>query len=750
MPKLQAVTHYLIERELGRGAMGVVYLGHDTKLGRAVAVKTLPADVSSDPRRRDRFEQEARTLAAINHPNIASIYGLEHADGQTYIVLEFVEGPTLTEKLIREPLSVEETIAVARQVAGGLDAAHQRGIIHRDLKPDNIKLRPDGVVKVLDFGIALAGEVRRVISADAPTVVVNPGTKPTTSGMIVGTPGYMSPEQTRGRVVTQHTDLWSLGCVMYECLTGRPAFAGESLADALAATLHADPDWSLLPPRTPARLLDLLRRCLKKDIAERPDTMAWACEALERAANDMRGGGGGQRAVVASSSGEEWPATPGNLPADEPAPIGRDREVAACAAALAQARLVTITGAPGTGRSRVARATASAARANYSHGAWVVALPVEPSADVPVMCLGFVLGASGGAGAGVGSGIGAVVSRIGARRALLVLTHCEHATTACAGLVHEILGACPNVRIIATARAPLGIEGEGVRTIPALATPDPDQVARGSGESLDAARVYLERLRVADPGVGAITPELTRTAASLCRLAGGWPLALHLLAGLSPAVPPGEVGERLEQRARMLGLGGLNEMTPDGVHRLLARWLVDTLPPGELAVLLAASVFAGPSTARALAAVGGAKDSFPDASSDDPTGGPATVRETKAGSIAQRLAQRGLLESTRLDTGAGATGAYTMPDAVRAVAADWLKENPAAQVAVQAGHRAYHLACAEQAQGRLRGPGGVAWMRRCEAMYPELVRAARLAPAGDASAERLGFLIAAFREARGL
>ncbi|MDX2132244.1 MAG: protein kinase [Planctomycetota bacterium] len=747
MPKLQAVTHYLIERELGRGAMGVVYLGHDTKLGRAVAVKTLPSDVSQDPRRRERFEQEARTLAAINHPNIASIYGLEHQEGQTYIVLEYVEGPTLTEKVSREPMSVEETLSVCRQVASGLDAAHQRGIVHRDLKPDNIKLRPDGVVKVLDFGIAMAGDVRRVVHTDAPTVMLSPGTKPTTSGMIVGTPGYMSPEQTRGRVVTHHTDLWALGCVIFECLTGRAAFAGESLADALAATLHAEPDWAALPARTPARVLDLVRRCLKKDVSDRPETMAWACEALEKAIHDLRGASGGGRVVVANApTGEDWPASDGNLPA-EPAPIGREREVAEAVRLAGLSRLVTLVGPGGSGRARVARAAAAAARSGVTHGAWLAPVPPEPGNDVPALSVGFAIGARGAAGAG----LDAVLSRLGARRAIIVLTTCENAPTACAGLVHELLGACPNVRVIATARTALGLAGEGVVTIPGLACPDPEDVARGASDRLDAARVFLERLRAADPGLGALTPEITRTAALLCQRVGGWPGVLHLLAGVAASVPLSDLGERLEQRARLLGVSGLRELPPDGVQGLLARWLLDMLAPGELAVLLAASSFAGPFSARGLAAVGGARESFPDPAADDPDGAPPTVRETRAASVATKLALRGLFDLWTLDAGGGpGETAYLIPEAVRRAASGWLKENPAAQLAVATGHRAYHLACAEHAAQRWRGPGGVLWMRRAERMYPELVRAARTAPPGDASGERLSLLIASFREARGL
>ncbi len=301
MSRLEQVAHYRIERELGRGAMGVVYLARDSRLQRPVAIKALPVELGQDQVRRDRFEREARTLAAINHPNIAAIYGLEEDDGHLYLILEYVEGPTLRERLrgsggVSSSLPLDTALEICRQIAAGLDAAHQQGIIHRDLKPDNVKIRPDGVAKVLDFGIARGGPfdpaaAKRgtgIINHDTPTVVGAPAeTSSTIRGTILGTPGYMSPEQARGEPVSRATDIWSLGCVLFECLTGKIAFPGDTLADALAATLTSEPDWSLLPPNTPDRILVLIRKCLEKDHSRRGSDLSEARQEIERACFEL-------------------------------------------------------------------------------------------------------------------------------------------------------------------------------------------------------------------------------------------------------------------------------------------------------------------------------------------------------------------------------------------------------------------------------------------------------------------------------
>jgi hypothetical protein len=254
---------YQVQERIGAGGMGEVYRARDTRLGRDVAIKILPAAFTADPERLARFEREARVLASFNHPNIATIHGVEESDGVHALVLELVDGETLAERIGRGRLRVADARAVATQIVAALDAAHERGIVHRDLKPVNVKITSAGTVKVLDFGLAKA--VTAGGDAHGPTVTID-GTR---EGLIVGTVAYMSPEQARGQPVDKRTDIWAFGCVLYEMLTGRAAFAGETVSDTIAAVLDRDPDWAALPTTTPASIRSLLRRVLERDLKRR-------------------------------------------------------------------------------------------------------------------------------------------------------------------------------------------------------------------------------------------------------------------------------------------------------------------------------------------------------------------------------------------------------------------------------------------------------------------------------------------------
>jgi eukaryotic-like serine/threonine-protein kinase len=273
---------YPIEREIGRGGMGVVYLGRDTKLNRPVAIKVLPDLFARDPERLARFEREARLLASLNHPNIAGIYGLEEADGVRFLVLEYVAGETLADRLARGPLPVDETLEVCRQVAAAVESAHENGVIHRDLKPANVKLTPGGEVKVLDFGLAKGGLTSDSSSGLDLTSSPTRAYSGTVAGVILGTAAYMSPEQARGKAVDRRTDIWSFGCVLYECLTGNQAFPGETVSDMIAKILQGSPQWDELPADTPPAVRLLLERCLEKDAKKRLRDIGEARLELER------------------------------------------------------------------------------------------------------------------------------------------------------------------------------------------------------------------------------------------------------------------------------------------------------------------------------------------------------------------------------------------------------------------------------------------------------------------------------------
>ena len=256
---------YEVVAKLGEGGMGEVYRARDTRLDRHVAIKILREPFATDPDGIARFEREARLLATLNHARIAQVYGLEDSGTKRALVMELVEGPTLADRIAAGALPLDEALSIARQIAEALEAAHEHGIVHRDLKPANIKLRSDGAVKVLDFGLAkLADPAHGPVEA---TALTSPGM--TQAGLVVGTPAYMSPEQARGQKVDSRSDLWSFGCVCYEMLTGRRAFDGETTSDAISAVLVRDPDWSALPGGTPASVHRLLRRCLTRDVTRR-------------------------------------------------------------------------------------------------------------------------------------------------------------------------------------------------------------------------------------------------------------------------------------------------------------------------------------------------------------------------------------------------------------------------------------------------------------------------------------------------
>jgi serine/threonine protein kinase len=280
------LAHYDITAHLGSGGMGDVYQATDSKLGRSVALKFLPEAFARDHDRTARFKQEARTLAALNHPNIATIHGLEETDGRMFLVMELVPGHTLAQRIAGVPLAVEEALCIARQIADALEAAHDKSIVHRDLKPANVKVAADGHVKVLDFGLAK-------LIADEPGAAGTPTSTPTITapqtraGAVLGTPAYMAPEQARGRAVDRRADLFAFGCVLYEMLAGRPAFDGDSTSDILSSVLQRDPDWSRLPPALPAGILRLLRLCLEKDAKKRRQSAGDVRVDLEQPAEPL-------------------------------------------------------------------------------------------------------------------------------------------------------------------------------------------------------------------------------------------------------------------------------------------------------------------------------------------------------------------------------------------------------------------------------------------------------------------------------
>ena len=262
-------TNFHIVEAIGHGGMGEVYRAHDSRLGRDVAIKILPRRFGLDADRLARFKREAQVLGSLNHPNIAAIHGVEEADDVRALVLELVEGPTLAERMAQGPMPIEETVSIARQIAEGLEAAHERGIVHRDLKPANVKLRPDGTVKVLDFGLAKVTQPEMLRSPEVAATPTITSPSMVARGVLLGSAAYVSPEQARGQEADKRSDIWAFGAVLYEMLSGRRAFQGDDVAETLASVLRQDIDWSALPASTPAPVRRLIVRCLDRNAGQR-------------------------------------------------------------------------------------------------------------------------------------------------------------------------------------------------------------------------------------------------------------------------------------------------------------------------------------------------------------------------------------------------------------------------------------------------------------------------------------------------
>jgi eukaryotic-like serine/threonine-protein kinase len=286
--------------------MGEVYRARDSKLNRDVALKILPEAFAVDPDRLARFKREAQVLASLNHPNIAAIYGSEESNADQALVLELVDGETLADRIAQGPIPVDEALPIARQIAEALEAAHEVGIIHRDLKPANIKLRPDGTVKVLDFGLAKALDpAPSAIDASQSPTITSPAMM-TGMGVLLGTAAYMSPEQARGKAVDRRTDIWALGAVLFEMLTGRPIYEGQTVTDTLAQVVTQPPRWNLLPPATPAAIRRILGRCLERDRRGRFQAAGDVRIEIEEYLAS-RGGQAAERVRWSSRSAQLWP-----------------------------------------------------------------------------------------------------------------------------------------------------------------------------------------------------------------------------------------------------------------------------------------------------------------------------------------------------------------------------------------------------------------------------------------------------------
>jgi len=593
-PLPATLGRYRIRGELGVGSTGAVYLAEDPHLGRLIAIKVLTLIAHRDVLA-SRIRDEARALASITQPNVAAVYSIEEADvgspgqatAELFLTMEYVSGPTLRELLRSGALPLETTLDYGRQIAAGLEAAHGRGIVHRDLTPSNIRTTPDGWLKLLDFGLA-------------SPVVASMGASPP-RGSIEGTPGYLSPEQSIGAPARLASDLWALGCILFECLTGRPAFTGRSLEEVLAVTRSAAPDWDLLPMTTPPRLRELLRACLEKEPTDRPTSATDARRILEEELLRWRA-----RRFVSTEADPSEAAMAGNIPVTWSSFIGREPLVQMLDPLVGDQRLVTLTGPGGVGKTRTAIEVATRVRTQFPGGAWFVDL-MEASGAAPIAAL--VARAMNlhevRAHAREDQLEETVATALAPLRVLLVLDNCEHVLEPAGSFCLRLLERCPDVHVVATSRAPLGVLGEQVVSIPPLELPraDDDAERRSARHSV---RLFESRARLRDPSMSFGEAHLVLVS-EMCGALDGLPLAIELAAGHVRTLPLEEIHRRVVQGAALSDRTNLR--TPR--HRTLdalVDWSHRLLTAEEQALFARLSVFRGGwtlATAEEVCAGGG-------------------------------------------------------------------------------------------------------------------------------------------------
>ncbi len=552
---------YVVDASLGAGGMGEVYLARDARLDRKVALKILPRHYAVDQDRANRFKKEARAASALSHPNVATIYDVGESDGVCFIAMEYVEGRTLADTIAVAPLVIADLLAIAIQIADALETAHANGIVHRDIKPANLMVTPRGQIKVLDFGVA------RIDRASEEDVTRSQNTA---AGMVVGTVAYMSPEQAIGARVDQRSDLFSLGVVLYQAATGRLPFTAPTDIQAIERIGHAQAN-------VPAEFQRIIRKCLQKEAGRRYQTAGELLVDLRNLERDSDARPAG-----------ELPRRH-NLPEQLTSFVGRGQELDQLGQLLASARLLTLTGAGGCGKTRLALQLADRHKTDFEGGAWLVDLaPLADPALLPQAIAG-VLGVSEGPNRSL---VEALVDYLRTRQVLLVLDNCEHLIAACAELSETLLRAAPQLRIVATSREGLGIQGETVWRVPSLTLPSPGQALTPEGLlEFEGLRLFAERAAAITPFV--LTGANAVAVAEICRRLDGIPLAIELAAARVSVLSVDQINARLKDRFRLLTGGGRTAVARQRTLEATVDWSYDLLREPERLLLGRLSVFAG-------------------------------------------------------------------------------------------------------------------------------------------------------------
>jgi predicted ATPase/serine/threonine protein kinase len=649
---------YEILQRLGAGGMGEVYRAKDTRLDREVAIKTLSLDSGSHPEALSRFEQEARSASSLNHPNIVTIYELGHENGTRYIAMELVDGDTVRGLLASGPVPFRKLVTIAAQIADGLAKAHEIGLIHRDLKPENLMVSHDGTAKVLDFGLAKLHKPDHGTSDSSTTI--------TEHGTVVGTVGYMSPEQATGEDVDFRSDQFSFGSVLYEMATGIPAFRKKTHAETTAAILRDEPErLGAKSLQAPAPFIWIIERCLAKDPKQR-------YSSTRDLARDLAA----VRDRLADVPGRDLEPRPSNLPVPRTAFIGRERETADLRQLLSRpdVRLVTLTGPGGIGKTRLALQVAGEMADEFPSGVCYVALSAIGERSLVVSAIAQAVGVRETGNTSLQENL---MEYIGGLRQpmLLVLDNFEHLVSA-APLAAQMLSAGPKLKVVVTSQAPLHLYGEHEFPVPPLALPDPKSIPPIELLSrLPAIELFVERARAVKHQF-ALTKENAPAVAAICSRLDGLPLAIELAAARIKLLSPAAMLTRLESRLSLLTGGARDLPARQQTLRNTVEWSYGLLNDAEQTLLRRFSVFTGGCTLEAVEAVCDTKGDL----GLDVLDGMASLVDK---SLAQQVEQ--IDKETR----------FVMLSAIREYALERLAESND-ESATRRAHAAYYLVLAEE------------------------------------------------------
>jgi len=578
---------YEILQQLGAGGMGEVYRARDTRLDREVAIKTLSAERLAQPEALARFEKEARSASALSHPNIVTIYELGLVNGTRFIAMELVVGETLRQLLTSGPVPFRKAVTLAAQIAEALVKAHEIGVVHRDLKPENLMVCGGGTAKVLDFGLAKLAAVNRAQSSDASSTAI------TEEGTVMGTVGYMSPEQATGREIDFRSDQFSFGSVMFEMVTGVPAFRKSSHAETLAAILRDEPErLASRMPQTPAPFIWIVERCLAKDPKDR-------YASTRDLARDLAA----VRERLADSPARSWEPRPDNLPLQRTAFIGREHEEAALRQLLIRedARLVTLTGPGGIGKTRLALQVAQGLAHQFPGGVCFVPLSSVSDHNLIASTIAQAFGVRETGNQSLQESLKEYVSGFG-QPTLLLLDNFEHLVSA-APVIAQLLTIGPRLKVVVTSQAPLHIYGEHEFPVPPLGLPDPKSILPLETLSgLPAIALFVERARAVKHEF-ALTKENAPAVAAICARLDGLPLAIELAAARIKLLSPSAMLARLEGRLNLLTGGARDLPSRQQTLRGTVDWSYGLLNAAEQTLFRRLSVFAGGCTLEGVEAV---------------------------------------------------------------------------------------------------------------------------------------------------